>query len=192
MKKLLLTATLACAAITAFAQGQLNFANDANTRLYTNSTATPAPPAGSSTYKAGIYWGPVGTPEGSLNLLPASSNGVTTTWSPFSGIFSGGTATFPTLGQVAVQIRVWGANFADYASALAGGAPQGVGKGIIQTITLGNPNATPIPELPASLTAPGGGGTPFQRFAIAPVPEPSSIALGLLGLGAIVLFRRRK
>ena len=35
--------------------------------------------------------------------------------------------------------------------------------------------------------------TPDVGFEIAPVvPEPSSIALGLLGLGAIALFRRRK
>jgi MYXO-CTERM domain-containing protein len=31
----------------------------------------------------------------------------------------------------------------------------------------------------------------LQAFTVG-VPEPSSIALGLLGLGAIVLFRRRK
>ena len=189
MKKLLLTVTFACAAITAFAQGQLNFANDTTTRL-TNAAGANYPAAGSSAHKAGIYWGPLGTAEGSLNLLPAGSNGVTTTWSPFSGIFSGGTATFPTLGQIAVQIRVWSANFADYAAAVAGNGE--TGKGRIQTITLGNPNSIP-PGTPTSLTAPGGSDTPFQRFAVVGVvPEPSSIALGLLGLGAIVLFRRRK
>jgi len=187
MKKLLLVAIFACAAVTAFAQGQLNFANDTATRI-TNAAGANYPAAGSSSHKAGIYWGAVGTPESSLNLLPAGSNGVTTTWSPFSGIFNGGTATFPTLGQVAVQIRVWNANFADYAAALAGGGE--AGKGIIQLITLGNPNSVP-PGTPTSLTNPGGSDTPFQRFGVV-VPEPSSIALGLLGLGAIVLFRRRK
>jgi hypothetical protein len=189
MKKLLLAAIFTCAAVTAFAQGQLNFANDTTTRLM-NGAGANFPPANSATYKAGIYWGSVGTAEGSLNLLPASSNGVTTTWSPFSGIFNGGTATFPTLGQIAVQIRVWGANYADYAAAILAGAPEGTGKGIIQLITLGNPNSIP-PGTPTSLVSPGGTDTPFQRFAIV-VPEPSSIALGLLGLGAIVLFRRRK
>jgi len=184
MKKLLLTAVFACAAITAFAQGQLNFANDISTRLTNN--AGNYPPVGDTHLKAGIYWGPVGTAENSLTLLPAGSNGVTTTWAPFSGIFNGSTATFPTLGQVAVQIRVWTATFADYAA--AAGAERG--KGIIQTITLGNPNSVP-PGTPTSLVAPGGTDTPFQRFGII-VPEPSSIALGLLGLGAIVLFRRRK
>jgi len=186
MKKLLFAVIFTCAAITAFAQGQLNFANDTNTRL-TNSAGN-YPPVGDTTHKAGIYWGPVGTAENSLALLPAGSNGVTTTWAPFSGMFNGGTATFPQIGQVAVQIRVWGATFADYAAAVAGGGDRG--KGIIQTITLGNPNSIP-PGTPTSLVAPGGTDTPFARFGII-VPEPSSIALGLLGLGAIVLFRRRK
>jgi len=189
MKKLLLAAIFTCVAITAFAQGQMNFANDTSTRL-TNSAGANYPPLGDTHLKAGIYWGPVGTAENSLALLPAGSNGVTTTWAPFSGIFNGGTATFPTLGQVAVQIRVWTATFADYAAAVAGGGERG--KGIIQTITLGNPNSIP-PGTPTSLVTPGGTDTPFQRFAVVTVvPEPSSIALGLLGLGAIVLFRRRK
>ena len=188
MKKLLLVAIFACAAITAFAQGQLNFANDTGHRITNGVTGANYPPAGDTHLKAGIYWGPVGTAENSLTLLPAGSNGVTTTWAPFAGVFSGGTATFPTLGQVAVQIRVWTATFADYAGALAGGGERG--KGIIQTITLGNPNGVP-PGLPTSLVAPGGTDTPFQGFGVV-VPEPSSIALGLLGFGAIVLFRRRK
>jgi len=197
MKKLLLAAIFACAAITAFAQGQLNFANDTGTRV-TNSAGANFPAANSTAYKAGIYWGAAGTPESSLQLLSAANNGVTTTWSPFSGIFSGGTATLPTLGQVAIQIRVWGATYADYAAALAGqvtNPSELTGKGIVQLITLGNPNSVP-PGVPTSITAPGAGDTPFQRFGILPgagvVPEPSSIALGLLGLGAIVLFRRRK
>src|ERR1043166_6077623 len=115
MKKLLLAAVFVCAAITAFAQGQLNFANDTNTRL-TNSSGANFPPAGSTTYKAGIYWGNAGTAENSLVLLPAGSNGVTTTWSPFSGIFNGGTATFPTVGQISLQIRGWDAHLAVYCS----------------------------------------------------------------------------
>src|ERR1041385_2039809 len=113
MKTLWITAIFACVGATAFAQGQLNFANDTTTRL-TNSSGFNYPPAGDTHLKAGIYWGPVGTAENSLTLLPASSNGVTTTWAPFAGIFNGGTATFPTVGQITVQIRVWTATFADY------------------------------------------------------------------------------
>jgi hypothetical protein len=188
MRTLGIAAIFTCLGATALAQGQLNFANDTTTRL-TNGAGVNFPPAGSTTYKAGIYWGPAGAGENSLNLLPASSNGVTTTWSPFSGIFNGGTATFPTLGQIAVQIRVWGANYADYAAAILAGAPEGTVKSAVQLVTLGNPNSIP-PGTPTSLVSPTGpGDTPF-RWTI--VPEPSSIALGLLGLGAIAWFRHRK
>jgi len=195
MKKLLLAALFICAVVSASAQGTLNFANSSGTRL-TNETGTSFPAAGNTAYKAGLYWGAQGTPEASLALLPASSNGVTTTWGPLSGIFSGGTATFPVAGgtTIAVQVRVWQATYADYAAALAGQAlnpSERLGKGVVQSLALGA--AGDPPSAPQDLAAPSGGGTPFQRFGVVgPVPEPSSIALGLLGLGAIVLFRRRK
>jgi len=32
----------------------------------------------------------------------------------------------------------------------------------------------------------------MRAFSVVPVPEPSTIALGVLGLGALLLFRRRK
>jgi hypothetical protein len=193
MKKLLLAALSVGVVISASAQGTLNFQNTTGTRL-TNEAGANFPSG--TTYKAGIYWGTQGTPEASLVLLPASSNGVTTTWAT-AGFFSGGTATFPQPGgtQVAVQIRVWQATYADYAAALAGqvvNPSERLGKGIIQTFALGNAGDPATP--PQDLAAPGGGGTPFQRFGVLPgiIPEPSSIALGLLGLGAIVLFRRRR
>jgi hypothetical protein len=195
MKKLLLTALFICAVVSASAQGTLNFANSSGTRL-TNEAGANFPAAGSTTYKAGLYWGPQGTAESSLTLLPASANGVTTTWGPLSGIFSGGTATFPVAGgtTIAVQVRVWQATYADYAAAALGAQAnpsERLGKGVVQTLALGA--AGDPPSAPQDLAAPSGGGTPFQRFAVAAVvPEPSSIALGLLGLGAIVLFRRRK
>jgi MYXO-CTERM domain-containing protein len=195
MKKLLLAALFTGAVVSASAQGTLNFANSTGTRL-TNNAGASFPAAGNSTYKAGIYWGPQGTAEGSLALLPAGSNGVTTTWGPLSGIFSGGTATFPVAGgtPIAVQIRVWTATYNDYAAALAGQPThptEALGKGVLQTLVLGAVGDPP--SAPQDLAAPSGGGTPFQRFGVlTPVPEPSSIALGLLGLGAIALFRRRK
>jgi hypothetical protein len=198
MKKLLLASILTCAVTSAFAQGTLNFANNVNTVRLTNEAGVSFPPAGAnSAYAAGLYWGSAGTAEGSLNLLPAANGGVTTTWGGLSGQFLGGTATFPVAGgtQISVQVRVWGSTYADYAAALAGqqaNPSERLGKGIVQLITLGG-SGNP-PSNPTSLvTGAGGTDTPFQRFGvIGVVPEPSSIALGLLGLGAIVLFRRRK
>jgi MYXO-CTERM domain-containing protein len=195
MKKLLLAAFCLGTALSALAQGTLNFANDPNTRA-TNRAGLGFPPAGQgSAYSAGLYWGAAGTAEGSLQLLPAANGGVTSTWSPTSGgVFQGGLATFPTVPggtQISLQVRVWQNSFPDYASAVASGGT--TGKGPVQRVTLGNAPGVPLPTVPADMVAPtGAGDTPLTRFLVAPVPEPSSIALGLLGLGAIALFRRRK
>jgi hypothetical protein len=180
-----------CAVVSVSAQGTLNFANSTGTRL-TNEPGAYFP--WGTTHKAGIYWGALGSPEASLHLLPASSNGVTTTWVA-GGLFNGGTATFPVPGgtTIALQVRVWQATYADYSAALAGqwaNPSERLGRGIIQTITLGGDGDPP--SVPQDLVAPSGGGTPFQPFGFVIVPEPSSIALGLLGIGAIILFRRRQ
>ena len=200
MKKLLLAAICLGTALSALAQGTLNFQNAIASRT-TNAAGTGAfPPAGSTAWAAGLYWGTPGTAESSLQLLPAASGGVTTTWNANSaGIYQGGLATFPVPGgtQIALQVRVWNAGPASYEAAQAANPGIG-GKGNIQLLTLGNAPGTPLPTPPADMTAPAGHDgttdTALTRFGVSSVvvPEPSSIALGLLGLGAIVLFRRRK
>jgi len=202
MKKLLLAAFCLGTALSALAQGTLNFGNVIATRT-TNSAGAGFPPANSTAYSAGLYWGAAGTAEGSLQLLPAASGGVTTTWNANSaGLYQGGLATFPVAGgtQIALQVRVWAAGFASYEAALTS-APAGslFGRGPVQLLTLGNAPGVPLNTPPADMNAVAGHDgttdTALTRFLIAPVgpvPEPSSIALGLLGLGAIVLFRRRK
>jgi hypothetical protein len=194
MKKLLLAALCFGTVTSTFAQGTVAFNNNTTFRT-TNSAGLGFPPAGSTDYKVGLYWGAAGSSEGSLQLLPAASGGVTTTWTQ-NGVFNGGLATFPSPGGtvIALQVRVWSSAFNDYEAAFTAN-PTGIGgKGVVQRITLGNAPGIPAPSFPADMTNPtGAGDTPMTRFAVVGViPEPSSIALGLLGLGAIVLFRRRK
>jgi hypothetical protein len=197
MKKLLLIAAISCSAVMVFAQGQVAMQNNSATRTV-NPAGTASPAAGSTTVSVGLYWGTAGSAEASLVPLPNSSYDTATVWSPFAGIFNRGLATFPVAGgtQVSLQVRAWSSGYATYEAALASGIADGsvvAGKGIVQLITLGNAPGVPAPSPAASLITPSGAGdTPFQRFTIAPVPEPSSIALGLLGLGAVALFRRRK
>ena len=194
MKKLLLTALCLGTALSAFAQGTLTFANNIASRG-TNAAGGGFPPAGSTAFAAGLYWVTPRTAEGSLQLLPAANGGVTTTWNATSaGLYNGGLATFPVVGgtQIALQVRVWVAGFASYEASRAANPTAG-GKGNIQLITLGNAPSIPVNTPPADMTAPTGAtDTTLTRLLISPIPEPSSIALGLLGLGAIVLFRRRK
>ena len=187
MKKLLLAAISVCAAGAVYAQGTLNFGNSTTTRITTSSGAN-VPAGNPSPFIAGLYWGASGTAVDSLELLTMTQN-----WGPFAGIFQGGTATFPVAGgtEVTLQVRVWSEGYPTYEAAAAAGLPTvEFGTGPLQTLALGGAGVPPGP--PQSLTSPTGGGTPFTGFQLQVVPEPSTIALGLLGLGALALFRRRK
>jgi len=183
MKKLLLLTAFVATTVGVLAQGTINFGNSGGQEL-TNSNTGQRLPVGNA-FVVALYYGPSGAPESALTQI------ATTGIAPIPGRFSGGTVTTPATtapgGVAALQVRSYSSGFATYEAALA--AAQGnpsvlVGKSNPFTVTTGNPTGTPA-TLPASLA-------PMVGFSVAPVPEPSSIALGLLGLGAIVLFRRRK
>jgi hypothetical protein len=168
--------------------GTIFFANNSQTVL-TNSAGTPHPPAGSSAYSVGLYWGTLGTPEGSLELLPASNNGVTRTWSA-DGRFLGGIARFPLPGgtQIALQVRLWSGLSSSYEDAVLNDPSAVLARGIVQQIILGNAPGT-VPTPPTDMNAPTGvGDTPFQAFLVPVVPEPSA---GLLLLLALPFFAAR-
>lgn len=181
MKKLILTASLMLTVTAAFGQGEVVMNNSAATairdqRFGTNWAVAPD-------HTVALYGATgAGSSESSLALQPTA---VTNLFLP--GRFIGGTRvlSLPT-GPATLQIRAWSGSFPTFEAAeLAanGGNPNVlIGRSGLLNATL-TTGATPPPTLL------GSGLTTFQ---VAPVPEPSSIALGLLGLGAIVLFRRRK
>jgi len=93
-----------------------------------------------------------------------------------AGVASGGTAW--------VQLQIWydgvGGLFANYTAAANGG-------GLVATVLFQNPTAAPLgipPTPPQKLS-----GMPDVHLAI--VPEPSTLALGALGLASLLAFRRR-
>jgi len=175
MKKLLLTVSLLVAAVTAFGQGQVIFANNTATKI-TNGTTQVAAPAGTM---VGLYIGTSGAAEGSLSLITSTNMFA-------AGLFQGGTRTLAGWGggPVTLQVRAWSAGYNSYeeAFALGSAATTFAGKSTLMNVTL-TTSPTPAPLLTSS---------GLNQFNITPVPEPSSIALGLLGLGAVALFRRRK
>ena len=184
MKTLLLSALLLAATTSAFAQGFLIFQNSSTTTITNNCTGLPAEggPAQDDT-QVGLYLGTVGTPVGSLQLVAQTNFN-----NP--GRFSGGTRQIDTVapGNVTVQVRAWLAStvYPTYEAAYAG-AIGGDGSVLLGASAPFNMNMVGVGGVPLSIAA--NGLTPFN---ISPVPEPSSIALGLLGLGAVALFRRRK
>jgi PEP-CTERM motif len=174
MKKLLLTVSLLVAAVTAFGQGQVIFANNTATKV-TNSVSQTAAPAGTM---VGLYIGNSGAAEGSLSLITSTNMFA-------AGLFQGGTRTLSGWagGPVTLQVRAWSAGYNSYEEArLSGLNTTFTGASSLMNVTL-TTSPTPAPLLTSS---------GLNQFNISPVPEPSSIALGLLGLGAVALFRRRK
>jgi hypothetical protein len=195
MKKLLLTLVAALVAVAANAQtgGGVQFANTSSTLIRTNNTpgATYEASAGNNilgagNYRFALYMGTVGSAEGSLTLVGVATNGA------LAGRFSGGNPfqlpdAYQAGNTYAFQVRGWAVASGQTFEA-AEGALGNVGRSAIGQVTPGQVGG-PNPVFPALFgTGPGQVG----GFVITPIPEPSSIALGLLGLGAIALFRRRK
>lgn len=178
MKKVLLTLALAAVTTFTYAQGTIQLANNAATRFTVNGVRpTVLLP---STFKFGVY---VGTDEHILSHEPVGPLGTNSTT---IGLISGpnpqayGIAGFEPNTTVFVQIRGWESRFDTWEQGQAGLH----GQTAVRAVTLG-PSTGPGTVVWAE-TDP----TKFQHIDL--VPEPSTIALAVLGLGSLLLFRRRK
>jgi hypothetical protein len=194
MKKTLLTLTLvtlgACAAL---AQGTVNFNNTATTygdgidRLV---RGTDGAPLTGQNYVAALYFGATADAVNQLAVSAATPTlegsigrfRVSTTASP--GTWSGGSRTFPAPtgargATIFCQIRVWDQTlFPTYELAKNGGIT-GASEVFSYAISASeNPGASELVM------------RNLRGFQL--VPEPSTIALAVLGLGSLLLFRRRK
>jgi hypothetical protein len=180
MKKLLIIAAFMAAALSVSAQGTVNFVNRITGQLDAPIFGIDGvTPLNGSGYMAQLYAGSAmdnlaavgdpapfrtGTGAGYWNPTGAPSTGALRV---VDGI-AGGANAF-------VQVVAWDvASGATYAAAGIKGASS------IMQVTLGGAGAPPGP--PANLTA-------LQSFSL--VPEPSTIALGLLGAAALLLRRRK-
>jgi hypothetical protein len=168
MKKILLILVAAFISVSAYAQGTVNFATGSATVTRAAEKGGGSVPTG-TTYMAGLFFAPVGVTDENMFMQLGASAG----FAPVPGKINAGTRTTPEFGTFNFQVRVW--EVAD---------PNHTGMSDIVVVTTGNPNGMPTPTLPASL-----GLTSFQMVV---VPEPSVIALGALGAGALLLLRRRK
>jgi len=193
MKKLLLTAAAILATLNMYGQSSIvNFANNGalnEDRIWVNTTGVVGEGvlAGGTAYQIALFWGAQGTPESGLTQVGTPASFLTGT---AAGQFVGGNRTLsPTSANgaiVTVQARAWGqmagvANTYDAVSA-AGGF---VGRGPVFDFDSKDPTN------PQDLATPIGSSAGWQGFAIV-VPEPSAIALGILGAGALLMLRRRK
>lgn len=168
----------------AFAQGTVAFNNSGTTLVTANGSAVPVGAAsGYGGLLLGLFWGAQGAAQGELVQI-----GGTTTINPLAGRYSGGqrttgAGTAPG-GTATFQVRAWSADRgATWAEASISTVAGFMGQSTLFNSATGGAGTPASPAVPLANTAPG--------FAVVLVPEPSVVALALLG-GAALLLRRRK
>lgn len=192
MKKLFLTLAFAAAtAVASYAQGTVQFQNTALTRmlwkLETESAAGVALPV-TKAVNYGLFVNGSQTPLAQLGASSTTSAGLIVaplgTAFPIPGVAAGATAQ--------IQVRAWSASFgSDWRAAQAAFnnkvAGTLFGESTVASFTLG-PDSGPGVVLWSNSDT-----TKLRPITILEaVPEPSTIALGVLGLGSLLFFRRRQ
>ena len=183
MKKTL-TAVAVCLSFTAgvYAQGTIDFRNKVSSpALDAPVSDTAGAKLGNANFVAQIWYS--ATQTGSFTALTDAPAVFRT--GTGAGYWNAGADPSRSIPGIAggstawIQVRVWDSTKgADYATAKAAGSPYGDSN--IFSVTLGG--AGNPPGVPAVLVG-------LQPFAL--VPEPSTIALGLLGAAALFLRRRK-
>jgi hypothetical protein len=182
MKKALLTLAAVAMTGSVYAQGLIGFSN-----------ADIPNAAGTGTYNARIMM-PDGTTPATgaftVGLFNAAGTLLTSTTilAGAPGLFVGDEVAVPgaAAGSTAqLTVRAWETSAGSFANALIRG------EATFTSAPLGGPNPTPPP--PAIFTPSlNGFGSEATQIGLIMVPEPSTYALGVLGLGALAMMRRRK
>jgi hypothetical protein len=192
MKKAILSLLIVGAAASSYGQGFVNF----NTSLLGTSAQvfnSSGSLASGSAYLTRLFAADgAGVSSSSLNAVgtfPVNFRGGTAVgYNQISGTTAGAAGnnviatpsvqvTSQASGQVTLQMRAWSSAFSSYAAAISGGGEYG------QSAAL---TFTPYyaPATPGAITG-------LQGFTM--VPEPSTVALGVLGAGSLLFaIRRRK
>lgn len=191
MKKLALLAAVVVAAGTSYGQGTVGFANASATAV-SNSVAGGR--VATTAFKVSLYYLPWVSDSQVPTTADFDSGSVVATSPLYApGLYNNGgvavrvDAITPSGGNGWFQVRAWETAFgADYAAASTRiGAL--VGTSNIMKVDTGDPTTQP-PGAATTLISAG-----LRTFSVYPVvPEPTAIGLGLLGLGSLLLLRRRK
>lgn len=191
LKQTMALLTVMGVAVSAFAQGQLQFKNGATSRVIDGQTGVAAL---TGVYTAGLYYTVLDdvVPDVPNTLVPNDGWSLAATTpvinNPIAGAgqYSGGTITLSNPETAAaevvlVQVRAWSNQYASYEAAF--NARAWVGHSDVLSVSLGG-GAIPAPSIAA---------LGISGFTTSLVPEPSTVVLGLLGgLGAMLLLRRRQ
>ena len=189
MKKLIPFLALTVLASGAYAQGVITFANNVITGNTPYVLDTTGARLTGTQYAAQLYYGASQTSLAAHTAAPnrfrAAGSSLAGTWSTTTGAnrtLTGGGVGVP----VFAQVRVWDLNqFATYEAAVAGGGLTGTSTIFQYTQRL----SQPTPSVTDTYMTDAAGNPLFTSFAI---PEPSVIGLGIIGVGALFMLRRRK
>ena len=195
MKKTNLIVALAMGLVSAqvYGQGTVTFGNNSASAI-TNAFTMARVVAG-TTFRVALYYLPDG-PEPSRDemLLTGLSVGANAPIAPAAGLYAAGTRTTPVTtpgaGFAWFQVRCWETAFGtSYEAAVANAVPQNGRLAIAGTSNIIRvKTGDPVNNIaPGALTAFG-----LQTFLVTQVPEPTTIGLAAMGIGALLLSRRKK
>lgn len=185
MKKLIFIAALVAASLSAYAQGTVAF----NNRVV-GTVDSPVFDVGGTVKLSGtaffaqLYAGAAGTADTALVAIGAPTTFRTGAGAGYVNAISEVTVPgVPVGGTARIQMRAWDATFGTYGAAVAGQGKAGFSASF-DVAALGGQGPSGPPA-----TAPNLAG--LQSFSLTQVPEPSTIALGALGVAALLLRRRK-
>lgn len=188
-KLLTVALVLACSSVSSMGQGTVGFANNPVVPVIDGRTGLPAEASGN--IQVGLYYSADlgATPNPGANpdsfLLAATTPIITL------GVFNNGgrPVVIPGLpggSTILVQIRAWSNSYSSFEDAVSNGNASDVA-GVSNLL---NPIMLAGPRGPACNLFICAG---LLSFTVSSVPEPSTIALSLVGgLGALMVFRRRR
>jgi hypothetical protein len=199
MKKLKCLAIIAAtmASLNGYSQGTISFVGSAPNVIINSLTGLPAE---ANLLVVGLYFNTNPSAEAStrpdasgsdgFQIAPNTAGSLAPSAVRAGGTFIGGTKEIPGVDPgvpASFQVRAWSVGFATYEEAYAAGMTDNnilVGASDVLRFA---PGGGSLPA--AGLVAQGG----YTGLTVAPVPEPSMIALSVLGgLGAMLLIRRRR
>ena len=186
MKIKAILVALALSGASAFAQGLVTFQNSTFTTPIKVDFDGDGPGAAANIAGGGDF--------SFYFIYGLSSDNVNNTSATY---LSGNAGRITTTGTANISLAVAGAqpvffqmfgyltSAGSYQAAFDSGVAPVYQSDVIQVV----PSVAPSPGAPLFGTTPG---TSFQGFTLVPVPEPSTIALGILGAGSLLFLRRKK